>query len=428
MGSGVTTRSDVTNPSDETIPSSSSWSLGLLVLLTLVALPSGFDARYLPWFCVELAGTGLLLWLWWNGDLEFVLHAWRVAGPLSAWLGLSAMIAAVQILLGVTESRFDTFRQLHFFAGGLLLIPLAARAYPALNATTFQKWAAPAASTLLVCSLVAGSLALQQPDFAEGAVAWWPFVYRNHYAAFVLLLVPVLCRQVFAWPKPHWGAAVGVVAGVAGVVSSASRSGIALLALALGAFGFLAWFRSNRERGLPVIATFIVMIALGAALANSSAISWRLEHSGSPLEGRLDYWQSTLRMIAERPLLGWGFGTWPDVYPQFLVRDTGVPVNHAHSDWLEYFAEGGVIPVLALAVLFVRSLWLAWRHPWFLGVPASLILAMVDYPLRLPILLLALVSLYVTAELKHRREASKKGQVPPAPQPALVWADSTRSR
>lgn len=406
MGSGVTTRSDLAALGDEAIPAQSSWALGLLVSLTLVALPTGFDARYLPWFCVELAGTSFLIWLWWNGDLEFVWHAWRAAGPLTAWLALSTAIAAVQILLGVTESRFDTFRQLHFFAGGLLLIPLAARAYPALNATAFQKWAVPAASTLLVCSLVAGSLALQQPDFAEGAAAWWPFVYRNHYAAFVLLLLPLLCRRVFAGPKLDWGAVVGVVAGIAGVVSSASRSGIALLALTLAAFGFLTWFRSDRKRGRPMIATVIVMIALGAALANSSAISWRLEHTGSPLEGRLDYWRATLRMIAERPLLGWGFGTWPDVYPQFLVRDTGTPVNHAHSDWLEYFAEGGVIPVLALAVLFVRSLWLAWRHPWFLGVPATLVLGMADYPLRLPILLLALVSLYVTAELKRRREAS----------------------
>ncbi|MCC6263971.1 MAG: O-antigen ligase family protein [Bryobacterales bacterium] len=391
--------------SGEVVPIGSSRAFGLLVLLTLIVIPTGFDSQYLPWFCVELAGTGLLIGLWWKGEPAFALHAWRAAGALSVWLSLSMVLAAIQILLGTTESRFDTVRHLHFFAGGLLLIPLVASAYPALTATASQKWTPVAASAFLLVSLISGSLGLLQSNSAEGTVAWWPFIYRNHFAAFAVLVLPVLCWRAFLGPTPHWGAAAGVVVGIAGVVSSASRSGIVLLAITLGAFCVLAWLRSRGERKLVPMAAILLTVLLGAALADSGVLSWRMQHNASLLEGREDYWQASLRMIRERPLLGWGFGTWPDVYPQFQTNDTGVPVNHAHSDWLELTAEGGVISAFALAVLFARSLWLAGRNPGLLGVPAFLILAMVDYPLRLPLLLFSLVSVLATAELLQRREA-----------------------
>lgn len=378
------------------------WVLVLLVFLVLIALPTGFSAAFLPWFCVEIAGAAMLFWLSWRDEYECAFRAWRMAGPLSAWLGLSILIAAIQIFSGATESRFDTFRQLHFFAGGLLLIPLVARALPALKSTAFQQWASPAACTLLLVSLLAGSLAATQPNPADDAVFWWPFVYRNHYAAFVLLVLPVLCWQVFTQPKSQWSAAVGIVAGLTGIVSSASRSGIVLLALTLGAFLLLLWLRSARKWQMRVIVTTLAVAALAVGLANHDGISWRLANAGSLLEGRLDYWQASLHMITERPWLGWGYGTWPEVYLQFLVRDTGLVVNHAHSDWLEYFAEGGLLPTLALVALFARSVWLASRHLWFLGVPAVLLQAMADYPLRLPILLLVMVLLYVAAEFAEQ--------------------------
>lgn len=389
----------------EALSTGSFWAFGLLVLLALIVIPTGFDSRYLPWFCVEMIGIGLLFRLWWKGEASIAFHAWRVAGPLSAWLGLSMTLAAIQILLGTTESRFDTLRHLHFFAGGLLLIPLVASAYPALTATASQKWTPVAASAFLLVSLISGSLRLIQSSSAEGTAAWWPFIYRNHFAAFAVLVLPVLCRRAFCGPAPHWGAAAGVVVGIAGVVSSASRSGIVLLAITLGAFFVLASLRLRGKRKFVPMAAILLTVLLGAVLADSGVLSWRMQHNTSLLEGRVDYWQASLRMIQERPLLGWGFGTWPDVYPQFQTNDTGVPVNHAHSDWLEFAAEGGVITLLALTAVFGRSLWVAGQNPALLGVPAFLILAMVDYPLRLPLLLFTFVSILVTAELLHRRRA-----------------------
>ncbi|CAK8720822.1 hypothetical protein GCAAIG_10375 [Candidatus Electronema halotolerans] len=78
-------------------------------------------------------------------------------------------------------------------------------------------------------------------------------------------------------------------------------------------------------------------------------------------QGRLDIWQGTLTMIAERPLLGWGLGCFPFAFPAFqpdsLARWF---INHAHNDYLELAAETGLLgltaALLAVSVLFIACL------------------------------------------------------------------------
>ena len=50
---------------------------------------------------------------------------------------------------------------------------------------------------------------------------------------------------------------------------------------------------------------------------------------------------------------GFGLGTFETVYPHFALFDIGLIVNHAHNDWLEWAAEGGVPLALALLSLAV---------------------------------------------------------------------------
>lgn len=384
------------------------WALVLLGALFVALLPTGYSAAFLPWFVVEMAGASWLLWCCWREKPGVALDAWRAAGPLSAWLGLSAAIAAIQIATGNTESYFDTFRQFHFFAGGFLAVPLAARAFPAFRPSWRRVWVGALASALLVALLVAGMYRGARLGPGGELLTWWPFVYRNHYAAFILLVAPALCWLGLNEREARWSSAAGVAAGIAGVISAGSRSGIVLLAITLA--GMLAvWIsRTGEKRRAWGLGFAVAVLAVGAAFADPDLIVWRLKNAGALLDGRAEYWRATLRMVMERPWLGWGFGTWPEVYTQFLIRDSGLVVNHAHSDWLEYLAEGGAIPFLALIALFVRGLWLGLRHPWALGVPALMVFAMADYPLRLPIVLLVLLCLHVSAEEAERSLAAGK--------------------
>jgi len=50
-----------------------------------------------------------------------------------------------------------------------------------------------------------------------------------------------------------------------------------------------------------------------------------------------------LRMFLKKPVLGWGLGTFPIVYPEFRTFYTNFFVNEAHNDYLQLLVEMGLL-------------------------------------------------------------------------------------
>jgi O-antigen ligase len=65
-------------------------------------------------------------------------------------------------------------------------------------------------------------------------------------------------------------------------------------------------------------------------------------------EIRLGMWKDTLHLIGEYPLLGCGLGTFESVYLKHQTVATNYSVAFAHNDYLQAFAELGVIGFLIL--------------------------------------------------------------------------------
>ncbi|MFN4227266.1 MAG: O-antigen ligase family protein [Candidatus Ratteibacteria bacterium] len=71
-------------------------------------------------------------------------------------------------------------------------------------------------------------------------------------------------------------------------------------------------------------------------------------------------WTGTFRMILKKPLFGYGFGNFIFFYPYFRVRKyflqpESTPVtNHSHNEYLEIWAETGIIGLL-LFLIFIFS-------------------------------------------------------------------------
>ncbi len=59
-------------------------------------------------------------------------------------------------------------------------------------------------------------------------------------------------------------------------------------------------------------------------------------------------------MFRQRPLLGWGLGTFETVYPQFRSFYTNLLVDKAHNDYSQLLAETGIVG-FALMVWFLVS-------------------------------------------------------------------------
>ena len=188
-----------------------------------------------------------------------------------------------------------------------------------------------------------------------------PFVTRNTAATFYGSIAVVLALFVARarLGRSARGVATADVVALASVALAlaltGSRAGIVLSALACIA-AYLATTRGFARRrgrsrlvwiaaaGIPVL---IGMMILSERFADETVIGG----------GRAETYAAVARMIAERPLLGWGIGTFADVFPSFRDGSTRGIWDRAHSTPLEWAAEGGL--PFALAMLGVLGGFLA---------------------------------------------------------------------
>jgi O-antigen ligase len=98
-------------------------------------------------------------------------------------------------------------------------------------------------------------------------------------------------------------------------------------------------------------------------------------------------------MVRARPILGFGLGTFEIAYPAYALRDVGAIVNHAHNDWVEWAADGGIPFSLAMAAVAVWCGVKATSRPWALGIVSVFLHSLIDFPLQNPVIALWLFTL-----------------------------------
>jgi O-antigen ligase len=123
------------------------------------------------------------------------------------------------------------------------------------------------------------------------------------------------------------------------------------------------------------------------------AVLWNRFQDPNPLEGRREMLSDSIAMIHARPWTGFGLGTFRTVYPAYASVDFGAVVNHAHNDWAEWAADGGIPFSLLVLSIAVWSIPRAIRTVWGIGLLAVFVHGMVDFPLQKPVLELWLFAL-----------------------------------
>jgi O-antigen ligase len=66
-------------------------------------------------------------------------------------------------------------------------------------------------------------------------------------------------------------------------------------------------------------------------------------HSEISTDVRIQINRDGLRMFLKKPVMGWGLGSFPVVYPQFRSFYTNFFVNQAHDDYLQLLVEMGLL-------------------------------------------------------------------------------------
>jgi len=275
-------------------------------------------------------------------------------------------------------------------------------------------------------------LCLMQLFTSKGNVLWifptgYPDVYatfpnHNNYAEFIEIFLPIVLWWALRDGKRAWGYAL--VAGVlyASVIGGASRAGAIICTaefLAVLVLGFVLHRRRKPDRLLHLSTATLIVVPLLAA-GFTFIVGWQRIWDGfkklDPQVTRREFLLSAIDMAEHRPLTGYGLGTFPEVYQQHAMKDFSFYANHAHNDWAEFAADGGVPFLLLILIPFAAAVPTAIRHPWGMGLIAVMLHACVDYPFPRPAVsgwmfaMLALLYMARTSDQRQRESAQSTGQ------------------
>jgi O-antigen ligase len=379
--------------------------------------PADATLRHAP----TVVGALLLLLLVFATCTVFVREAWALQ---SFQIGIYALVA-VYLLAGIGRGKV---RMADSAAPRLVyLIPLwgAGQIFAHTTASSFEtrgevlRWGA-LAGVFFLSQIVAGTgkarrnflsvflcfatgmavLCLAQLFTSEGRVLWmfptgYPDVYAtfpsyNNYAQFIELALPIaLWRALDEGWRSWWYALAGGVL-YASAIGAASRAGAVLCTaelLAMLAIG-LVRLRDPKtgrpSRSTTAILLMVPLLAAAFTLAVGWQHVWERFQQNDPYFVRREFIEAAADMAKQRPLTGFGLGTFPQVYQRYAIKDFPFYANHAHNDWAEFAADGGIPFLLLVLIPFVAAVPAAIRHPWGLGLIAVMLHACVDYPFPRP--------------------------------------------
>ena len=281
------------------------------------------------------------------------------------------------------------------------------------------------------------------------------FVYHNHWGAFILLITGACLGLLFHfwkrggyrdfWHSPVLAGSVATLLLTATIPLSGSRSCSVLLGLFLfGAIGHVVVWLIRQRRSRRESATAPVVSLVVAALLALTAIGYlsrdviaqraqltteQLGHirTEDNLNSRLTLYRDTWRTGLVKPWFGWGLETYGDVFRIYNSQRAvetwfGQPYyREAHSDWLQSFAESGVIGTALLVLLGLAPLWPVRARliksvlPRYLLAGCALVLlyAWVEFPFANPTVMIAFwLCLYSAAHYAALDSAARSRSVP----------------
>jgi O-antigen ligase len=210
-----------------------------------------------------------------------------------------------------------------------------------------------------------------------------PFVYRNQYAAFVEVILPLAIVRAIL-DRERWLVYTVIAATLfASVVAGGSRAGTILCLAEILITPTVAYGRKMISAATlgKVLAGSIAAVVVLTAVVGWEA-TWNRLQEQNPYSLRAELVRSSVQMVRERPLTGFGLGTWSDAYPAYARFDDGRFVNQAHNDWIQWAAEGG-LPFLAIMLaIAISSVRPALRSLWGIGLLAVFLHCLLDYPMQ----------------------------------------------
>ncbi|MDR7867200.1 MAG: O-antigen ligase family protein [Sporomusaceae bacterium] len=306
-------------------------AIALLVALSAASILAAPD-RWLSFYnYYHLMGRYILLYYLVVNNFHSLDQLKRLVQAILASAGLVVVYGLYQYVQGVDISAFEW---------------VDGEQFPLLKMRVFSTLQNPnlLAGFLVIIAALAAGLGLNAED-------------RRCKMAYLALIVALLVCLVFTYSRGAWLSVLAVVAAY-GVLYSRKTFWLLLFV------------------PVVVVAGHDVLMERLMSIVNPTDTSAML---------RIALWESTLAMIADRPLFGIGWGAYSLVYPayDFFINDPDTIIYHAHNMYLHLAAEIGVPGLLVFLALMIGHARLAlamaenaanrWVSGLMLGVLAAVI-------------------------------------------------------
>ena len=293
------------------------------------------------------------------------------------------------------------------------------------TATRPESWRQRFLKAFLCFATGMAILCLLQLNTSRGNILWIfetrysdiyaTFQNKNNYCQFVELALPVaLWGAVREGWRSWWYALAGGVL-YASAVGAASRAGFVLCTAELIAILFMGLIGKRKTGTDPARGSIAGMILIVPTVAAAFAFAvgwqptWKRFQDKDQYAIRREFLLGAIEMAKHRPLTGYGLGTFEDVYQKYTNKDCPFTANHAHNDWAEFAAEGGIPFLVLVGIPFFGAIPSVFRHPWALGLAGTMLNAFVDYPFPRPAvsgwMFALLAMLYMTSRNENQKPA-----------------------
>ena len=252
---------------------------------------------------------------------------------------------------------------------------------------------------LLLDALTAATLLLSLSGFTlygYGKSQLLVGFYYDHqlYGAVFTVLLPLMLSLIFSpvTQSRRALAQAALLCGTLALVLSETRSAWLGISAAALAFALLVWrgngMKHKRGTALPALLVAVVIAVFLTTTPQARSVRHRLDSfrllSGTRVSGasahplsqsratesvawRLNVWHDARRMVFERPLRGWGIGTYPRYHSAFsrqgqpldqVLRLGSTLPDEAHNSYLQIAVETGMVGLTLWLGVLVSTLWL----------------------------------------------------------------------
>lgn len=245
------------------------------------------------------------------------------------------------------------------------------------------------------------------------------FVNSNSYAAYagmgLITALGLTFGRVIARPDRRddittradtatWftGARIGYLAAsfflLGGLLLSASRAAFVVTVLSAILFGILLLrgrWPSRPALGWALLAAILIGALL--ALVAGSAFFYKMSVlADGDILGRFRIWQVAASALQQSPWLGWGLGSFPDVYSMLQPPDFQLANDKAHSTPLEWLVDFGIPAGICAIALVLVPLGVCLRGCWhrrtdrylpivaFAAAMVAVLHSAIDFSLQIP--------------------------------------------